>query len=67
MLKFTAILLLTVSGSTLALADHTDPSDFGREPARPQFMAPEIDPSSAISALTLLLGGVTVLRARAKK
>jgi hypothetical protein len=26
--------------------------------------APEIDPSSAITALTLLLGGVTVLRSR---
>lgn len=29
--------------------------------------APEIDPSSAVTALTLLLGGVTVLRSRAAK
>lgn len=29
--------------------------------------APEIDPSSAITALTLLLGGVTVLRSRVAK
>jgi hypothetical protein len=29
--------------------------------------APEIDPSSAITALTLLLGSVTVLRSRVAK
>jgi hypothetical protein len=29
--------------------------------------APEIDPSSAIAALTLLLGSVTVLRSRVAK
>jgi hypothetical protein len=29
--------------------------------------APEIDPASAVGALTLLLGGVTVLRSRAKR
>ncbi len=40
---------------------HTD----GRGSER--FMAPEIDPSSAISALTLLCGGLAVLRGRMSK
>jgi hypothetical protein len=31
---------------------------------RPRFNAPEIDPASAGSALTLLLGGLAVLRSR---
>jgi len=31
------------------------------------FAAPEIDPSSAISALTLLCGGLTVMRGRIGK
>jgi hypothetical protein len=31
------------------------------------FQAPEIDPTSAASGLTLLLGGLAVLRARREK
>jgi len=33
----------------------------------PHFNAPEIDPASASSALTLLLGGLTVLRSRSSR
>jgi hypothetical protein len=33
----------------------------------PRFNAPEIDPASAGSALTLLLGGLTVLRSRVSR
>jgi len=33
----------------------------------PHVAAPEIDPASAVTALTLLLGGVTVLRSRGKR
>ena len=39
--------------------------DHGRGPGH--VSAPEIDPSSAMTALTLLLGGVTVLRSRIAK
>ena len=37
----------------------------GRGPSH--MSAPEIDPASAMTALTLLLGGVTVLRSRVAK
>ena len=40
--------------------DHGDRGDHKGH----SFAAPEIDPSSAISALTLLLGSVVVLRSR---
>jgi hypothetical protein len=33
----------------------------------PTTVAPEIDPASAVGALTLLLGSVAVLRSRAKR
>lgn len=33
----------------------------------PRVAAPEIDPSSAVSALTLLVGGLAVLRGRSQK
>ena len=33
----------------------------------PQTRAPEIDPASAISGMTLLLGGLAVVRGRRKK
>jgi hypothetical protein len=67
MTKTIAVLFLSVSGlmATSAYAgifddDHRDHRDH-------HWSAPEIDPSSAITALTLLLGGVTVLRSRIGK
>jgi hypothetical protein len=57
MTKVLAALLLSLSGLTVAVAGHH----------REHFAAPEIDPSSAITALTMLLGGVTVLRSRIAK
>jgi hypothetical protein len=36
----------------------------GYNPPKPPYAAPEIDPASAGSALTLLLGGLAVLRSR---
>jgi hypothetical protein len=33
----------------------------------PSLRAPEIDPASAVAAMTLLLGGIAVMRGRKKK
>jgi hypothetical protein len=66
MTKTIAVLFLSVSGlmATSAYAGIFDDSRRGRDH---HWSAPEIDPSSAITALTLLLGGVTVLRSRIGK
>jgi hypothetical protein len=61
MTKLFAVVILSLSGLTVAsaaIAPDGRPS---------QFAAPEIDPSSALTALTMLLGGVTVLRSRIAK
>jgi hypothetical protein len=59
------IALLTLGGASAAQAD---PDFFGGGPNRgPTHSVPEIDPASAMSGLTLLLGGLTVLRGRIKK
>jgi hypothetical protein len=70
MKKLFAALVLSGCGLTVALAsptfhDSQEGPDRGREPS--SFAAPEIDPSSALTALTMLLGGVTVLRSRVSK
>ncbi len=77
MAKLFAALLLSVSGIAIAAAG-TGPTFYaggpqgggwgkrGPSPA-PHFNAPEIDPSSAITAMTLLLGGLTVMRGRGGK
>jgi hypothetical protein len=68
MSKAISVLLLSVSGIAVAAAGPSwgdwwqDHKDRDRH-----FSAPEIDPSSAITALTLLVGGVTVLRGRSSK
>lgn len=67
--KLTAVLLLSISAISVAAADgrrDTNFWDWGGGKGD-HFSAPEIDPGSAISALTLLLGGVTVLRSRIGK
>ena len=77
MSKLIAIITL-VSLSGIAAADDGGDRDthrFGDTPEhsfherdndRP-FQAPEIDPSSAMSAMTLLFGGLAVLRGRIAK
>ena len=66
--KLTAVLILSLSSmATVVYAEHGgdrgDRGDHGDHRGH-SFAAPEIDPSSAISALTLLLGSVVVLRSR---
>ena len=63
MTKLVAALLFSVSGIAVAAA-HGPGTSSGEWSSEHRFSAPEIDPASAISALTLLVGGVTVLRSR---
>ena len=73
MSKLLATLLLSLSGLTVTVAYFAPPSFWGGGGngggnsggnGGYQFAAPEIDPSSAVSALTLLVGGLVVLRGR---
>jgi hypothetical protein len=66
MFKLIAALVLSLS-SIVAVVVVAPPSIWGGGPGGPKggsFKAPEIDPASAVSALTLLLGGMAVLRSR---
>jgi hypothetical protein len=66
--KLAAVLLLSISAISVAAADGRRDHDWDWGGGKGNhFNAPEIDPGSAISALTLLLGGVTVLRSRIGK
>lgn len=70
MIKLIAALILAFSG--VATAVYLAPPSWGGyghggPGSGTHISAPEIDPSSAITALTLLLGGVTVLRSRVSK
>ncbi len=74
MTKLIATLLFSVSGIAVAAAEAghgpgTSSGDWDdhKGSSEHRFSAPEIDPASAISALTLLVGGVTVLRSRISK
>jgi len=59
---------LSLIGVTGAFAGDRHTEQFhGFEGGGHSFSAPEIDPSSAISALTLLCGGLTVMRGRMSK
>lgn len=67
MIKLIAALILAFTG--VATAVYVAPPSWGGSGSGgsgpgTHVNAPEIDPSSAITALTLLLGGVTVLRSR---
>jgi hypothetical protein len=77
MSKLLATLLLSLSGLTVTVAYFAPPSFWGGDwngggnnggggggGGDHNFAAPEIDPSSAVSALTLLVGGLVVLRGR---
>ncbi len=70
MTKLVAALLFSVSGIAVAAAGpDTSSGKWNDHQGFPEhrFDVPEIDPTSAISALTLLVGGVTVLRGRISK
>jgi len=72
MSKLVAALLLSLSGLAVTGAYFAPPSFWGggwggNGGGGGQIAAPEIDPSSAVSALTLLLGGLVVLRGRFRK
>ena len=72
MSKLIPALLLSVSGIMMAAEAHADGSwgDWWGDHKGNydhHFNAPEIDPGSAITALTLLVGGMTVLRSRINK
>jgi hypothetical protein len=72
MKKFIAVMVLSAMGTAAAMAGDHDggwnlPSFGDHDRGGDHFMAPEIDPASAISGLTLLLGGLTVLRGRIAK
>ena len=58
MFKLIGTVLLSVAVIGVAQAVTGDPAPVG---------APEIDPASAISGVTLLLGGLAVLRGRRTK
>jgi hypothetical protein len=70
MTKLLLALILSLSG-VVSVAVFAPPSwgggDRGGSNGPGHMTAPEIDPSSAIAALTLLLGSVTVLRSRVAK
>jgi hypothetical protein len=72
MSKLIAAILLSLSGLAVTGA-YFAPASFwggswsGSGGGGGQIAAPEIDPSSAVSALTLLLGGLVVLRGRFRK
>ena len=69
MIRLVAALLFSVSGIAVAAASHGPGRSSGDWDDHKGFSehrvtAPEIDPSSTISALTLLAGGLVVLRGR---
>jgi hypothetical protein len=70
MTKLFAALVLSLCGLTVAVAAtpffRSSQEGWDHGISQP-VAAPEIDPSSALTALTMLLGGVTVLRSRIAK
>jgi len=65
MLKLTTVLILFLSSvASVAYFAPWSGGHWGVGGSIHSISAPEIDPSSAVAALTLLLGGITVLRSR---
>jgi hypothetical protein len=71
MFKLLAALILSLSSVVtvvyVAPSSYWQWSDGDHRGSRGTLHAPEIDPASAASALTLLMGGVLVLRSRVAK
>jgi len=76
MSKLLAALLLSFSGLTVTIVHFAPPTFWGWPSGGGNgggnwgdhhFLAPEIDPTSAITALTLLVGGLAVIRGRITK
>jgi hypothetical protein len=76
MSKLLAALLLSFSGLSVTIVHFAPPTFWGSPSGGGNggenwgdhhFLAPEIDPASAIAALTLLLGGLAVIRGRITK
>ncbi|HTV52107.1 MAG TPA: hypothetical protein VME21_13045 [Steroidobacteraceae bacterium] len=65
MLKTLAAIAWSFSATAMALACNPLPPHIGKGGG--PTAAPEIDPSTAIAALTLLTGGIAVIRSRRKK
>lgn len=74
--KFAAVTALMFVSGIAAASQGTGGFDWGKGDwgkggfdwdSRPSFQAPEIDPASTMSALTLLAGGLVVLRGRFSK
>ncbi len=71
MTKLIAVLALSLAGATAAQAMTHPPGSWWIEhhhnyTGSGPTAAPEIDPSSAIAGLTLLIGGLAVIRGRRK-
>jgi hypothetical protein len=64
MLKLAAILALTLGTAGSAYGWWWDPPPPNWGPLPPVHRAPEIDPAGAMAGLTLLAGGLAVLRSR---
>jgi len=70
MIKGAAILVLTFGMAGASAGPLPPPPPSWRPPPPPPpvvHRAPEIDPSSAVAGLTLLAGGLAVLRGRRKE
>ena len=65
LVKVLGILVLSVGVASTAFADWAPVAHFGV--STNVISAPEIDPATALSSLTLLLGGLAVVRGRSSK
>jgi hypothetical protein len=61
------VMLVSLSGIAAAGAHFEPQTPRSWDNGGHSFQAPEIDPSSAMSAVTLLFGGLAVLRGRMSK
>ena len=62
----TLLAILSLMASMPALADKEGDHDGWRDGGA-HFRAPEIDPASSITALTLLAGGIVLIRGRKRR
>jgi hypothetical protein len=67
MTRLIALMVLSLSGLTVTAAFADSPFSNARDLHKHHYSAPEIDPASAVTAITLLLGGITVWRVRNRK